>query len=230
MKRNLLLLAAIAITIGCSATGTPSVAPEPKTDEEKTFYALGLAMSRNLAQFRLTDSELELVKAGLTDGALDRPKKVELEVFGPKIQELAKTRAAAAGAESRKAGTAFLEKVAAEPGARKLPTGLILVEVKEGTGRAPMLSDTVKVHYTGTLTDGTVFDSSVERGQPATFGLGGVIPCWSQGLQLMKEGGKAKLYCPADLAYGDRGAPPKIGPGATLVFDVELLEIAKQGS
>src|SRR6185295_3867195 len=86
-------------------------------------------------------------------------------------------------------------------------------------------SDRVKVHYHGTLADGTVFDSSVDRGTPATFPLNGVIPCWTEGLQQMKVGGKSKLICPSDVAYGDRGSPPKIKPGSTLVFDVELLEI-----
>jgi len=102
-----------------------------------------------------------------------------------------------------------------------------MVTIKAGTGPTPKPSDTVKVHYHGTLTDGTVFDSSVQRGQPATFQLSGIIPCWKEGLQLMKVGGKSRLVCPPELAYGDRGAPPRIKPGATLVFEVELLEIAK---
>ena len=94
-----------------------------------------------------------------------------------------------------------------------------------GNGASPKASDTVKVHYHGTLRDGAVFDSSVDRGTPAEFPLGRVIPCWIEGVQKMKVGGKSKLVCPANLAYGDRGAPPKIQPGAALAFDVELLEI-----
>ena len=107
----------------------------------------------------------------------------------------------------------------------KTKSGAIVVAMTEGSGPKPKPSDTVKVHYHGTLTDGTVFDSSVDRGVPATFPLGNVIKCWTEGLQEIKVGGKSRLVCPADVAYGDRGAPPTIKPGATLVFEVELLEI-----
>ena len=100
-------------------------------------------------------------------------------------------------------------------------------EIKAGTGESPSKESKVKVHYHGTLRDGSVFDSSVERKEPATFALNQVVPCWTEGVQMMKVGGKSKLVCPADLAYKDRGAPPKIKPGAALVFEVELLEIVK---
>ena len=102
---------------------------------------------------------------------------------------------------------------------------MVITTLKPGTGPSPKATDKVKVHYHGTLTDGTVFDSSVQRGQPATFALNSVIKCWTEGVQQMKVGGKSRLVCPADVAYGDRGAPPRIKPGATLVFEVELLEI-----
>jgi FKBP-type peptidyl-prolyl cis-trans isomerase FkpA len=105
---------------------------------------------------------------------------------------------------------------------------MIYTETKAGSGESPKATDTVKVQYTGKLTDGTVFDSSVPRGEPASFPLNGVIKCWTEGLQLMKVGGKATLVCPSDIAYGDQGRPPQIKPGATLVFDVELLEIVKK--
>src|SRR5204862_253249 len=110
-------------------------------------------------------------------------------------------------------------------GAKKTDSGLVYTELKAGRGDAPKTTDTVKVHYTGTLTDGTVFDSSVQRGEPATFPLNGVIKCWTEGLQMMKVGGKAKLVCPSDIAYGDQGRPPQIGPGAPLVFEAELVEV-----
>jgi FKBP-type peptidyl-prolyl cis-trans isomerase FkpA len=105
------------------------------------------------------------------------------------------------------------------------PGALQIVHEREGTGRSPSASDVVKVHYHGTFTDGKVFDSSVERGSPASFPLNGVIPCWTQGLQQMKVGGKAKLTCPPELAYGAAGAPPTIPPNSTLLFEVELLAI-----
>ena len=113
---------------------------------------------------------------------------------------------------------------ATEPGAVKTESGLIYFETKAGSGASPTATDTVKVHYTGTLIDGTEFDSSRSRGEPAEFPLGGVIKCWTEGLQKMKPGGRAKLVCPSEIAYGDRGRP-KIPGGATLLFDVELLEV-----
>jgi FKBP-type peptidyl-prolyl cis-trans isomerase FkpA len=197
------------------------------TDEQKTLYALGVALSRNLGQFNLSEADLALVLSGIRDGATGKPPQVEMTTFGPKIQELAKARAAGIAAVEKKNGQAFLDKAAAEPGAEKTESGAIVKEITAGTGDVPKATDKVKVHYTGTLTDGTVFDSSVQRGQPAEFPLNGVIKCWTEGLQKMKVGGKAKLTCPADIAYGDRGAPPQIKPGATLSFEVELLEIEK---
>ncbi|HEX4986215.1 MAG TPA: FKBP-type peptidyl-prolyl cis-trans isomerase [Burkholderiales bacterium] len=110
---------------------------------------------------------------------------------------------------------------------KKTASGALITTIKEGKGPSPKATDTVKVHYTGTLVDGTVFDSSVQRGQPATFPLSKVIKCWTEGLQEIKVGGKAKLVCPASIAYGDRGSPPVIKSGATLVFEVELLEIVR---
>lgn len=200
---------------------------ELKTEKEKTLYAIGLVLSRNIASFNLTEAELETVKAGLMDGALGRPKKVELETMGPKLGEFAQQRMAAAAEVEKKASVGFLEKAAKEKGAVKKPSGLVYVEEKPGTGPSPKATDKVKVHYQGTLTDGTVFDSSIKRKEPATFPVNGVIPCWVEALQLMKVGGKAKLVCPSSIAYGDKGQPPVIKPGATLVFHVELLEIVK---
>jgi FKBP-type peptidyl-prolyl cis-trans isomerase FkpA len=217
-----------ALLVSAAACGQAR-APEPelKTDEQKVLYALGLVVSDNLSMFNLTEAELEVVKAGLSDGVLRRDRKVDLATFGPRIQDMAKSRAAAGAENDKAAGTTFLAKAASEGGAVKAPSGFVIKEIEPGKGPSPVATDKVKVHYKGTLIDGTVFDSSIERGEPAVFPLNGVIPCWTQGLQMMKVGGKSRLVCPPDLAYGDRGAAPRIKPGATLVFEVELLEIVK---
>ena len=217
----------LALTLLCVTAVANAAAPELKTEEQKTLYALGLVLAQNLGSFALSPTELEIVKAGLTDGVANKEKKVDLQTYGPKIQDLQKSRVTAAAVPERKAGQAYVEKAAAEKGAIKTPSGAVVTTLKPGTGPSPTPTDKVKVHYQGTLMDGTVFDSSIQRGEPITFPLNGVIKCWTEGVQQMKVGGKSRLVCPADTAYGDRGAPPKIKPGATLVFEVELLEIVK---
>jgi FKBP-type peptidyl-prolyl cis-trans isomerase FkpA/FKBP-type peptidyl-prolyl cis-trans isomerase FklB len=221
--RKALFLAGVLVAVVTTAGGAAS--PELKTEDQKTLYALGLAISRNLGAFTLSEAELDVVKAGLTDGVLNHKSLVDLQTYGPKIQELQKSRSAAAASVERKSSQAFLDKAAADKSATRTPSGLIITTLKPGTGATPKATDKVKVHYTGTLTDGSVFDSSVQRGEPLVFPLNGVIKCWTEGLQHMKVGGKSKLVCPAELAYGDSGAPPRIRPGATLVFEVELLDI-----
>lgn len=217
-----LLATTLFLTAGCMRA---KAAPEPKTEEQKTIYALGLMMGRNIGVFNLSPEELELVKAGLSDSISKKKPAVELETYGPKLDALARTRStSAAKAEKDKAKT-VVDEASREPGAMKLPSGMVIRTIKPGTGATPLASDQVKVHYTGTLTDGTVFDSSVKRNEPATFPLAGVIKCWTEGLQKMKVGEKAKLTCPSDVAYGDNGRPPTIPGGATLIFEVELLEI-----
>lgn len=119
------------------------------------------------------------------------------------------------------------QAIAAEPKEEKTASGIVITKIKEGTGASPKSSDTVKVHYRGTLVNGKEFDSSYGRGQPASFPLNRVIPCWTEGMQTMKTGGKSKLVCPPNLAYGSRGIPGTIPPDSTLVFEVELLEILK---
>jgi FKBP-type peptidyl-prolyl cis-trans isomerase len=207
----------------------PVLAADPQTDEQKAFYALGVGLSKQLMQLQpLTPVEVEMINAGLGDALNGKPAKADPEQFGPKIREIAQARMKVAGEAEKKKGVEFLEKAAKEKGAKKTESGLVYTETTPGTGDEPKASDTVKVNYRGTLIDGTEFDSSYKRNQPATFPLSGVIKCWTEGLQLMKVGGKAKLVCPSDIAYGDRGSPPTIKPGSTLVFEVELLSIEKK--
>ncbi len=219
---SMLLATTLFFTAGCKGA---KAAPEPKTEEQKTIYALGLMMGRNIGVFNLTPEELELVKAGLSDSIAKKKPVVELETYGPKLDALARSRSTAAAQAEKAKATTVVDQAAREPGAMKLPSGMVIRTIKPGTGASPVASDQVKVHYTGTLTDGTVFDSSVKRNEPATFPLGGVIKCWTEGLQKMKVGEKAKLTCPSDVAYGDNGRPPTIPGGATLIFEVELLDI-----
>lgn len=207
------------------ANQASSQAVTPETDDQKTLYALGMAIAQNLTTFELTEEELAYVQAGLADTLLDREEKVSLEEFGPKIQEMAQTRMAAATEREKAEGMEFATTEAGKDGAQKMESGVIYTEITAGTGESPEPSDVVSVHYTGMLRDGTTFDSSVERGQPAKFRLDQVVSCWTEGVGQMKVGGKARLVCPPDTAYGDRGAPPRIPPGATLVFEVELLGI-----
>ena len=218
----------MSLMTGLLSIGSVMVcAADLATDEQKTLYAVGVAVSQSMGGLSLSEAELEIVKSGISDGALQRPPKVDMQVYGPKIQQFAQARAGVAAEKDKKAGAAFLAKAAAEPGVKKTASGALVKEMKAGSGASPKATDTVKVHYHGTLPDGTVFDSSVQRGQPATFPLNGVIKCWTEGVQEIKVGGKARLVCPSDIAYGDRGSPPKIKAGATLVFEVELLEITK---
>lgn len=200
---------------------------EAGDEADNTFYALGLAMAQGLTQFDLSEEELDTVQEGLTDGVLGNEPRVDPQEYMPRIQQLAQERAQAASEAEKAAGVEYLAEAAAAEGAVKTESGMVFQGLEEGTGKSPEATDRVQVHYRGTLRDGEVFDSSYERGQPATFGLNQVIPCWTEGVQRMKVGGKAKLVCPPDLAYGDQPAG-SIPPGSTLTFEVELLDIAEE--
>jgi FKBP-type peptidyl-prolyl cis-trans isomerase FkpA len=194
-------------------------------DNDKTLYALGASIGRSLSVFSLSKAELEAVKRGLTDAVTNQKLAVDVAEYQSKIQELARSRGEARAKVEKEKSAAFLDKASKEKGAQKMPSGLIYVEQKAGNGESPKATDSVKVHYKGTLIDGTEFDSSYKRGQPTEFPLSNVIRCWTEGVQKMKPGGKAKLVCPSSIAYGDTGTG-NIPGGATLVFEIELLEVA----
>ncbi|RKH52919.1 FKBP-type peptidyl-prolyl cis-trans isomerase [Corallococcus sp. AB049A] len=218
----------LALAQAPTKTSKPAAAPEAaakaaplelQTDDQKTVYALGVSLGQSVTALALSPEELQLLQRGLQDAVHGTAPAVDPKEYGPKIQALAKARLAQVNA-------ATLERAAKEPGATKLPSGVIYRELKAGTGKSPRAIDTVKVHYQGVLVDGTEFDSSYKRGMAVEFPLNGVIPCWTQGVQKMKVGGKAKLTCPGNTAYGER--PPsgsRIPPNAVLTFDVELVEI-----
>ena len=198
-----------------------------ETENQKTLYAIGMIISNQLQTFALSEEELAPIVQGMTDGIKGEPSQVDMGIYEAKINELVAERSAIVAAKEAAASDAYLKQFESDESIVKTASGALVKMLEEGTGASPEAGDTVMVHYEGTLIDGTVFDSSLSRGSPATFPLSGVIPCWTEGLQKIKVGGKAQLICPANTAYGERGAPPKIGPGATLIFEVNLLEIKK---
>ena len=206
-------------------TTASAQAPTLETEEDRTLYALGFTSARTLEIYQLTDEDLDVVLQGVRDGVLKKKSKVPLKEYRIQIGALRDRRRKAALEAQKNKAKAFVDKMAAKPGSTRTESGIVIQEMKAGTGPTPHAANKVKVHYHGTLPDGTVFDSSVERGQPTTFPLKRVIKCWTEGVQTIKVGGKSRLICPPDLAYGDRGSPPRIPPGAALVFEVELIEI-----
>jgi FKBP-type peptidyl-prolyl cis-trans isomerase FkpA len=225
MPIRALVAAGLAVLLAIAAPARAAVTLQ--TDDQKTIYAIGQAMARQLEQFQFTPDEVSVLIAGMQDALTHAKSQVDVDAQSKQIRAFAEKRQAAAVEKEKAATGPFLEKAAAAPGAKKTASGLIYKELTPGTGPQPKETDKVKVNYKGTLTDGTEFDSSYKRNEPATFPLKGVIKCWTEGLQLMKVGGKSQLICPSDIAYGNSGRPPLIKPGAPLVFEVELLEIVQ---
>jgi FKBP-type peptidyl-prolyl cis-trans isomerase FkpA len=226
--RKIIVVALMLAVAGCQQQGSKGggSGSKPETDPQKTFYALGLSLGRQIQVFDMTPEELEFVKAGLESSVTGKEPAVDIQTYGPKLSELARERSTARAAKEKEKAKTFLEDKAKESGAQRTESGLIFKSTQEGTGESPGPTDVVKVHYKGTLPDGKEFDSSFKRNEPAQFPLNGVIRCWTEGLQKMKVGGKAQLVCPSELAYGDRGTPGIPG-GSALVFEVELLEVQK---
>jgi FKBP-type peptidyl-prolyl cis-trans isomerase FkpA len=241
LSRNIPILVLMLVVSlgGCQdeaggGSGTGAAGPEDpvaglETDEQKMLYVLGMVLGSQLAEVELTDPELDAVFLGIADSAQGRESQVDIDEYGPRMNEYMQGRVSARANQEGLEAAAFLEQEAQMEGATRTDSGIIITEIEAGDGASPTAEEVVMVHYHGTLRDGSVFDSSVERGEPTTFNLGGVIPCWTEGLQTMAVGGKSRLVCPPDLAYGS-SPPPGIPPNAALVFEVELLDIVDGGT
>lgn len=205
---------------------------ELTTPEQKAGYSIGANIGSNLlGQGLAEDLDVDAIVAGLRDGIAGGDLKMTIPEMEAAIQAftvLQQEKMNAELAAQAQAGRDFLAQNAKQAGVTTTASGLqysVLNEAPSASAASPKETDTVTVHYTGTLIDGTVFDSSVERNEPATFPLNGVIPGWTEGLQLMKVGAKYRFFIPSELAYGEQGAPPVIPPNSPLIFDVELLSI-----
>lgn len=201
-------------------------APVMKNALDSFSYALGLSMAGFYKEQGVSDINTALVTKALKDVKEGKPLLDEAQINNC-IVNFMQARKSEAAEPNKKLGQAFLDSNRTQTGVVALPSGLQYRVIKEGTGAKPTANDRVTVHYKGYLINGKVFDSSIERGEPATFGVSEVIPGWTEALQLMPVGSKWQIFLPSDLAYGDAGSGPVIGPGTTLIFDVELLEIAK---
>lgn len=197
------------------------------TDTRKASYAIGQQIGTNLKQQNI-DFDADALVAALKDASAGKNEmtKEDMQAAMMKLQESAMKKQNEQADNNKKAGAEFLEKNKTQPGVKTTASGLQYIVEKEGDGKTPTANDTVKCHYRGTLTNGEQFDSSYDRGQPAEFPVSGVIPGWTEALQLMKVGGKMKLFVPSDLAYGPSGRPG-IPPNSVLIFEVELLDVVK---
>jgi FKBP-type peptidyl-prolyl cis-trans isomerase len=199
------------------------MAKGPAEAERDALYAVGAWLAGNLAGVKIEERDLGSIEEGLADALLGRPLRVEPQEVAEGVQKLISARRAELAADEKRAAAPFLAEARARPAAERTVSGVIFESLAEGEGESPGLTDQVRVHYEGTLRDGTRFDGT-EKGA-VVFGMTNVSPCWTEALQRMQPGGKARITCPSDLAYGDRGIPGRILPGAPLRFEIELLEV-----
>jgi FKBP-type peptidyl-prolyl cis-trans isomerase FkpA len=199
-----------------------------KSDDERAAYAYGYKIGQNIQQIGMSESEVAVFARGLRDAASGKNAALDVAATLPKVGDFVQKRAQVRVGIEKKKGKAYADKFAKQKGVQPIPKGGYIQITEKGSGALPGEDDTVKVNYRGTLIDGTVFDDSYKRGEPTSFPLKNVIPCWTNGVAMMKVGSKAKLVCPAEAAYGDAGQPRGgIAGGATLVFEIELLEATK---
>jgi FKBP-type peptidyl-prolyl cis-trans isomerase len=229
----LMVMMTLLFFLACSADKPEAKAPELNTFEQKISYVFGREIGQSF-QEAPTKVDLDAFMRGIKDAMNKTPSLISTEEeekakteFSAKMQEEQAKRMAAVAEKNQKDEEGFLAKNKSEPGVVTTASGLQYQVIQEGTGDTLKETDRVKVHYRGTLIDGTEFDSSYSRNEPAEFEVGGVIPGWTEGLQLMKVGGKYRLWVPSKLAYGARGAGRVIGPNTMLIFEVEPLEVAK---
>jgi FKBP-type peptidyl-prolyl cis-trans isomerase len=228
-SRPCILVALLWVTAlaACSQSeAPPPAAPTAEEQEERdSLYALGSWLARNLAGIKIEEHDLAPLEEGLADALLGRPLRVDPVKVGERVQVFLNERRAQTAAEQKRAGAGFVEAAKQEPGAQRTVTGLVYRDLVVGGGASPQLTDRVKIHYRGTLADGKPFERGSDAGKTGDFTVNRVIPCWMESLQRMKVGGKARVTCISDLAYGDRGLPGRVLPGAPLQFELELLEI-----
>ena len=215
---------------GSASPPTPAPVSAAEQQERDSLYALGGWLARNLAGIQLEEKDMAPLAEGLSDALLGRPLRVDPVVVGERVQAFLNERRARMAAREKSAGESFVLAARNEPGAQRTLSGLVYLELVAGGGASPKLTDEVELHYRGVLRDGSSFEDSYARGKPGVFRVTGVIPCWMEALQRMKVGGRAKVTCTSDLAYGDRGLGGRVLPGAPLQFELELLEILPAGT
>ncbi|MFP4014742.1 MAG: FKBP-type peptidyl-prolyl cis-trans isomerase [Chitinispirillaceae bacterium] len=220
--------------VSCDANAKKQKNADLSSFDNQVSYMVGRDIGKSLKELN-ADFDRDILFAAIKEVLDGEPSQLSDSVlskvgaeFTKKLQQSKAAKMQKDQQENNEEGEEFLKANKQIPGVKETESGLQYQVIKEGTGATPTKDDVVKVHYHGTLIDGTVFDSSVKRGEPATFPLGRVIKGWTEALQLMKEGGKYKIFVPSHLAYGERGFPPAIGPNMTLIFEIELLEVVDE--